>query len=69
MRRDPFKLRTPFFRSPIRRGVVTGACLGWSLVELYFGNGLWFGLFAVIGLYLAREFFILFDPKDYEDDA
>ena len=67
MRPDPFKLRTPFFRSPLRRGLVTGACLGWSLLELYLGNGLWFAVFAVLGLYLAREFFIVFDPKDYED--
>ncbi len=67
MRRDPFNLRTPFFRSPVRRGLITGVCLAWSLFELYLGNALWFGVFAAIGIYLAREFFILFDPKDYED--
>ena len=66
-RPDPFKLRSPFFRSPKRRGLVVGACIGWSLIELVLGNSVWFALFFALGCYLGYEFFVMFDPADYEE--
>ena len=68
-RPDPFKLRSPFFLSPIRRGVTVGACLLWGTIELILGNPFWFALFFAIGGYLGYEFFVMFDPSDYEDDS
>ncbi|MCV6592251.1 MAG: hypothetical protein OIF48_04815 [Silicimonas sp.] len=67
MKRDPFKLRIPFFRPRWRRVAVTGACLGWAGLELALGNPVWCVIFGAIGLYLAYEFFVIFDPEDYED--
>ena len=67
-RPDPFKLRSPFFRSPMRRGLVVGACFGWSAFELFLGNSIWFVVFFALGGYLGYEFFLAFDPKDYEED-
>ncbi len=65
MRKDPFKLRTPFFLPFHRRAITTGACLFWGLLELSWGNMFWFLLFGSLGAYLAYEFFLRFDPEDY----
>ena len=67
MKRDPFKLRTPFFLPFHRRALTVGACLFWALLELFWGNGFWFMVFGSIGAYLAYEFFLRFDPDAYGD--
>jgi hypothetical protein len=35
-------------------------------VELSLGNPIWFVVFGAIGGYLGYQFFVVFDPKDYE---
>ena len=67
MSTDPFKLRNPFFLPAHRRALVTGVCLGWSLLELSWGNPFWFVVFFALGLYLIYVFFLTFDPADYND--
>lgn len=67
MTRDPFKVRHPFFRSKVRRLVVTLFCFGWACLELAWGNAIWFAIFTGIAGYLTYQFFVVFDPKDYED--
>ena len=52
---------------PETRGLVVGACIGWSLIELVLGNSVWFALFFALGCYLGYEFFVMFDPADYEE--
>ncbi len=66
MKRDPFKIRSPFFIPFARRAFVTGACIAWAFVELYLGNSIWFVVFAALGGYLGYQFFVIFDPKNYE---
>ncbi|MBT8418473.1 MAG: hypothetical protein KJO42_13625 [Silicimonas sp.] len=61
-----FEVRHPFFRPLWRRVLVTSLCLGWALVELANGAGVWAALFGVCGVYLFVQFFIRFDPADYE---
>ena len=65
MKRDPLKIRHPFFLPFYRRALVVGACFGWGLVELLLGNTVWFTVFLMIGAYAAYHFFIIFDPEDY----
>lgn len=60
-------LRHPFFRPRWRRIAVVAVCLAWTVVEFIGGNPLWGTLFAAIGAYCAYEFFVIFDPKNYED--
>ncbi|MEM1128991.1 MAG: hypothetical protein AAGH83_00565 [Pseudomonadota bacterium] len=59
-----FDLQVPFFRPLWIRILVTVLCLAWALVELSAGAVFWAVLFAVIGLYCAYQFFVVFDPKD-----
>ena len=67
MKADPLKVRHPFFRQRWRRVAATAACLGWGTFEISMGNGLWASLFLGIGAYLVWEFFLNFDPANYED--
>lgn len=58
-------IQHPFFAPQWRRVVTVVACLLWAVVELSWGNTLWAGFFAAIGLYCGYEFFVVFDPKNY----
>ena len=69
MTRDPLKLRHPFFLPKGRRVLATVFCCGWAVLELAWGNALWFAFFAAISGYMIYHFFIVFDPKDYENDG
>ena len=68
MKRDPFKLRHPFFLPVKRRAFVTGACLIWGGIEFILGNAGWSAIFMTLGAYLAYEFFYKFDPEEYRDE-
>ncbi len=60
-------IRHPFFLPAWRRWATVAACLGWAMLELYLGNDIWAAIFAGLGAYCAVEFFLLFDPANYED--
>ena len=62
-----FDVRHPIFRPFWRRALATGLCFGWALFEFSNGQAFWAALFAACGAYLFYEFFIRFDPADYED--
>jgi hypothetical protein len=62
-----FDIRHPFFRPLWRRIAVVAVTLGWALVELSGGNTFWAILFGALGLYAAWEFFVVYDPANYED--
>ena len=57
-----FDVQTPFFRPRWRRVAVTLACFAWAAVEMATGAPLWASLFGAAGLYLAWQFFVVFDP-------
>ena len=63
-----FDLRTPFFRPFWSRALVTAVCLGWALFELSTGAVFWAILFGAMGAWCAWEFFVVFDPANYEPD-
>ncbi|WP_136441012.1 hypothetical protein [Pacificoceanicola onchidii] len=54
----------PFFRPLWRRIVIVVVALGWALIELALGNGLWALVFGAIGVYCAHQFFVAFDPQE-----
>lgn len=64
--KDAFEVRHPFFRPFWRRALVTGVCLGWAIIELANGAAFWAILFGACGIYLFLQFFVRFDPADYE---
>ncbi|MEO0944021.1 MAG: hypothetical protein AAFY06_04145 [Pseudomonadota bacterium] len=66
MPKSPFDTRHPFFRPLWRRAVATGLCFGWAGFEYLNGAPLWALLFAACGTYLFVQFFLRFDPAEYE---
>ncbi|TCD16700.1 hypothetical protein [Oricola cellulosilytica] len=60
-------IRHPIFLPLWPRVLVTTLTGSWALLELVMGNTLWALLFGVIALYCAYEFFVAFDPANYED--
>lgn len=61
-----FEVRHPVFRPLWRRILVTGLCLGWAIFEWSKGDQLWAIGFGASGVYLFIQFFLNFDPQDYE---
>lgn len=66
-RRNFLDLRVPFFRPLLPRLIVTGVTLGWTAFELVNGNLFWAVLFGAAGAWLVWEFFVVFDPANYEE--
>ena len=66
--RDILKLRSPFFLPMSRRVFTVAACLGWGGLEYAWGNSGWSAFFVALGLYLAYEFFLIFDEKNYQEN-
>ena len=62
-----FNLRHPFFLPTWRRAATTIFAGGWALFELSNGSPGWATLFGAIAAYCAYEFFIVFDPANYQD--
>ena len=62
-----FNLHHPIFLPLWRRVLVTAGTAGWAGLELSMGNTVWALLFGAIAAYCACEFFIAFDPANYED--
>lgn len=69
MRRDPLGLHNPVFRPLLRRVAICGFCFGWSLLELYWNSPFWFILIFALAVYLAYEFFVKFDPDNYQENS
>ncbi len=67
MKKSLFEVRHPFFRPFWRRAVVTAVCLGWAVFEWSHGAQIWALVFGICGAYLFLQFFVNFDPKDYEE--
>lgn len=48
--------------------MVTTAFVGcWTLFELWTGSVFWAMLFGAVSVYCIYEFYIAFDPANYED--
>ncbi|MCY4452678.1 MAG: hypothetical protein OXC01_12075 [Immundisolibacterales bacterium] len=63
-----FDVQTPFFRPLWRRVAVTVVCLAWAAMEVSTGAVFWAILFGAAGLYLAWQFFVVFDPAPDGDE-
>lgn len=63
-----FDVQTPFFRPLWRRVAVTAVCLAWAAMEVANGAVLWAVLFGAAGLYLAWQFFVVFEPPPDGDE-
>ena len=64
---DLLDVRSPFFLPLGRRVVVTGGVILWALFELSSASYVWAILFGAVGVYLVYQFFIRFDPEEYQD--
>ena len=63
-----FSVRHPVFRPLWRRLLLVGACFSWAGFEWLNGESLWALVFAGAGAWCAHQFFIAFDPKDYDQN-
>jgi len=61
-----FDVRHPIFRPFWRRAALTGLTLGWAIFELLNGETVWAAVFGACGAYLFLQFFVKFDPAEYE---
>lgn len=66
-RGGPFEVRHPLLKPLWRRIALVGACAFISILDFLGGRLIWGVIFGAIGLYLAYQFFIAFDPTEYED--
>lgn len=63
---NAWNVKTPFMKPVIRRGIACGLTLTWGVVELFAGNKMFGVLFLGAGAYLVHQYFIVYDPADYE---
>ncbi|MBV7378522.1 DUF3329 domain-containing protein [Maritimibacter dapengensis] len=59
-----FDLQVPFFRPLWLRLVTVAVALGWAVFEVVTGSVGFAMIFAALGLYAAWQFFVVWDPKD-----
>lgn len=64
--KSAFDVAHPFFRPAWRRIVLTTLIIGWAIFELSNGKTVWAALFGAAGVHLFLQFFVKFDPADYE---
>ena len=60
-------VRHPFFLPPWRRLATTAFVAGWTVFELASGNVFWVILFGAVTVYCVYEFYVVFDPANYEE--
>lgn len=61
-------VRHPFFLPRGRRVATVIATGAWAALELSLGNPGWAMFFGAIAGYCAYEFFVVFDPENYQSD-
>ena len=66
MKKSFFEVRHPFFRPFYRRFIATAVILVWAVFEWTNDAQAWALVFGTAGVYLFLQFFVHFDPKDYE---
>lgn len=66
MKKSLFEVRHPFFRPFYRRAIATFVIAAWAVFEWMRGAQVWALVFGTAGVYLFLQFFVHFDPKDYE---
>ena len=59
-------LRHPFFLPRWRRVATVLVLAGWTIVELAVGSPLWAMFLGILALVTGYEFFVTFDPANYE---
>ena len=67
MSKNQFDVQHPFFRPLWRRALFVGAMALWTVYEIVNANWIWAGIFTAAVAYLGYQWFIVFDPKNYED--
>ncbi|MCG6883664.1 MAG: hypothetical protein LJE62_07925 [Silicimonas sp.] len=66
MKKTYFEVRHPIFRPFWTRALFTGVISGWALFEWTNNSQVWAMVFGAAGLYLFLQFFVFFDPAEYE---
>jgi hypothetical protein len=62
MRRSIFDLNVLFFRPLWRRVAVVAVLVFWGAFEFATGSAFWGTVFGGVGLVIAWQFFVTFDP-------
>ena len=63
-----FDMQDPFFRPLWLRVAIVVVCLGWALVELIGNSPGWALLFGAAGVYAGYSFFVVWSPREEDDD-
>jgi hypothetical protein len=66
-RKQLIDVRHPFFRPVWRRVLITAFLVGWTVFEVGWGSMFWAMLFGALGVFCFYEFFVAYDPANYED--
>lgn len=61
-------LRHPFFAPLWKRLATVVVVGGWAMFELSTGKVAWAMIFGALAAYCAYEFFVVFDPANYEEE-
>lgn len=61
-------LRHPFFLPLYRRILTTAVCAFWVVIELIYGGPFWALLIGLLTVWCIWEYFIAFDPANYQDN-
>ena len=64
-----FDVKHPLFRPLWVRAIIVAILDAWTFCEASNGNWIWVGVFVCATGYLIYEWFIVFDPADYEDSG
>jgi len=66
MKPGAFAVNHPIFRPLWTRVAATAVCLFFAIFDTAGGRAFWAVLFWIITAYLIYQFFVVFDPADYE---
>lgn len=68
MKQSFFDVQSPIFRPVWRRVVVVALTIVWTLFEMSNGAYVWALIFGAAASYLTYQFFVVFDPKDPDEN-
>lgn len=67
--KSAFDLNDPFFKPLWLRALIVVAAIGWGVFEFVSGAAFWGTLFCAIGAYAFYGFFIVFNPREPDDEG
>ena len=66
--RKAFDVQSPVFKPVWLRVAMVVFCLCWALLEVSRAAYGWAAIFGGAGIYLAYQFFVVFDPDEEDEE-